>query len=290
MNARLVGLLVCTLLLVTSIPVLGLSETNHNNFNILNIKKPINPAKSSGIDLSTWSPVYLDLEDTEQGPGEWVLSADKTVAIEVLNADPCFFMSNTVSPKFTATFTCRVNTTVDDDFIGIVFGYNSPSKYYIMDWRSGDEHLYSGFTTKLIDAPSENDLSENDFWTETGTSYTTIIDSKIGEGYGWNDFENYSFYILFDRGSFQITVRNESGGQLYYLSINEGTYKEGRMGFYVNSQENVEFSAIDFIDPSNSYNLQIKSITTKNFTSIALLKTTIRNLLNELRHQNIHFA
>lgn len=286
MNTKLVGLLVCTLLIITTIPVLGLAEPEHKNLKNIYVKNnfglQINPIKSSGIDLSDWSGVYLDLQDTEEGIGDWQLSDDETMVTEILESDPCFFMSNTVSSKFEATFKCRVNTAVDDDYIGIVFGYNSPSEFYLLDWRSGDEEHYSGFTVKLIDAPSENDLLKDDFWTESGTQYTTILDSKIGEGYGWNEFENYTIYLLFDRGSFQLTVYNETGGQQYYLVINEGHYRSGRIGFYVNSQENVEFSAIEFIGSSNSYKLPNTSILVNKNLNLNLLQTSLRNLLGEL--------
>src|SRR5690554_3436137 len=72
------------------------------------------------IDLNTWT------EEGAPSNGNWVVSGDGSSVNQTINGDPTFFVSpnNFLNTAFDGSFS--VNTTGDDDFIGFVFGYQSP--------------------------------------------------------------------------------------------------------------------------------------------------------------------
>jgi hypothetical protein len=144
----------------------------------------------------------------------------------------------------------RVITSSDDDFIGFAFGYQDSSHFYIMDWKqayqntSGYGIAQEGFSVKKISAPSFSDLTHGDLWQSAGTIYSTILAADFGSDKGWNDLTDYSFYLEFEPGHFQIIV-SEGEIELWNIEVFDSTYTNGQFGFYNYSQENVQYSGFE---------------------------------------------
>src|SRR5690606_24325902 len=105
---------------------------------------------------------------TDNIPANWVLEADNTIATQVVNADPSILLSDCDVQNERIQGMWRVDTTVDDDFMGFVFGYQDSSHFYLFDWKLADQDdptfgfAERGMSVKLVDA--DGPLIGQDLW------------------------------------------------------------------------------------------------------------------------------
>jgi chitodextrinase len=206
---------------------------------------PTLAAAQTPVDLSSWTPVTLDLSSNPQG--NWILSGDNTSVIQTTNADPTFFLNNLSQGDFDINGNWTVETTNDDDFIGFVFGYQDPAHTYVFDWKQANQDhdnfglALEGFCVRRIAAAGVGDLTASDYWASAGTEHTTILDSQFGTSEGWLDNTVYTFELNYDAGNFTIRVMQDQT-VLWETTINDGTYSSGQFGFYNHSQDHVRYS------------------------------------------------
>ncbi|MFO7652397.1 MAG: PKD domain-containing protein [Candidatus Krumholzibacteriia bacterium] len=202
------------------------------------------PASAQFIDLSSWTPLTLDLPGG-QSAGNWNLSADNTSVIQTVNADPSFFLNNQDDSAYTMNGTWRVETTGDDDLMGFAFGYQDAGHCYIMDWKQNAQSAYGfrdeGFVIrKMHGDPAEMVLG--DYWAhEDGQERYTILATSFGAGTGWDDNTDYHFTLDFAPGQFTVTVR-EGETVLWNTTVNDSEYLSGQFAFYNFSQASVRYS------------------------------------------------
>ena len=183
--------------------------------------------------------------------GNWVLSNGNTMVTQTLNCDPTMYLSPNNLTNFTMSGTWRVYS-VDDDMIGIVFGYQDPSHFYVMDWKQNYQSqagwgiAYEGFAIRKISAPSVNDFDRYDFWDYRGTTNTEILASYFDTSSGWVINTLYDFHLEFTPGLFTIIV-SEGGTELWNVTVNDNSYTNGKFGLYNLSQDLVEYANIDVV-------------------------------------------
>jgi hypothetical protein len=85
------------------------------------------------LDVSHWVPIQYNF--AFQGPANWVVAADKNSVNQTNNADPSIFLSDITLTDDHIEGTWRVGDFFDDDFIGIVFGYQDDRHFYLFDWK-----------------------------------------------------------------------------------------------------------------------------------------------------------
>lgn len=204
-------------------------------------------AAPTPIDLRTWR---------QEGPpanGNWVVSADGTFVRQTINGLPTFF----VSPD---NF---INTTIngkiksdgqDNDFIGFVFGYQSPIaangdkandfNFLLFDWkqsviRNGGfvERTNEGFGLAKVNGtfPTIDDVRAS-FIRHEESSKFDLLDTDYGEDKGWKRNKEYDFTLLYQTDRIKIDIDGET---IFDVS---GEFQPGRFGFYNLSQANVRYS------------------------------------------------
>lgn len=202
---------------------------------------PVSDTDRTVIDLSTWS--VTQYEFNSQPDADWILEEDNTVARQTINADASILLSDFVLENDRIDGTWRVDDGWDDDFMGFVFGFQDEQRFYLFDWKQGEQNdsgwgfAEQGMSVKLIN--SDVPLTGPDLWATDvpGNDVQVLFRNSIG----WNSFIDYRFTLEFTPGRFEITVR-DGDQELETIAITDDTYTSGHFGFYNSSQQQVVYS------------------------------------------------
>ncbi len=227
-------------------------------------------ANAAPIDLSSWSELTLDYTGG-QPPGNWVLEPGNTAVVQVVNADPSFYLNNVNQTSYSMNGSWEVLTGSDNDYMGFVFGYQNSSNFYLFDWKQGNQS-YAGTTAnegmtikKMTGATGDGlvDLSLGEFW-ENGSDYgdMSILAQNQSSTAGWADNILYDFQLDFNVSPGDIRVVVKDGATtLWDVTVNDSTFTSGQFGFYNYSQQQVRYAGFE----------QTGGITVPEPTSLALI-------------------
>ncbi len=208
-------------------------------------------ASADAINLSTWNELTLDFPGG-QNAGDWVLAPDNESVIQIVNADPSFYLNGLNQTTFRMDGTWQVLTGGDDDYMGFVFGYQNSSNFYLFDWKKNGQsyegtYANEGMTVKKMQGTTGNgltDLSLAEFW-ENGSDYgdMSILATNHSTTKGWVSNKLYDFHLDFNQtaGEFNIIVKDGST-TLWDVTVADNTFTAGQFGFYNYSQERVRYA------------------------------------------------
>ena len=212
------------------------------------------------IDLNTWT------QEGAPANGTWVVSGDGTSVNQQINGDPTFFVSpnNFINTTFNGGFS--VDTTSDDDYIGFVFGYQSPLAansdavndyhFFLFDWKQANQSdpLGTGSEGFNLSYVSGEVAGFGPFWAHGDTTQPDadfqVIDTDYGATRGWEDNVEYAFTLLYQSDRIKIDVQGGTGDFAAGQTIFDITpadvaglaaFEEGKFGFYNYSQSNVTY-------------------------------------------------
>ncbi|NEP56504.1 MAG: tandem-95 repeat protein, partial [Symploca sp. SIO2G7] len=208
------------------------------------------------VDLSTWSAEQLNLPGG--GNANWVVESNNTVVRQVVNSDASLFLSDfdLVNERIEGTW--RVDTNVDDDLTGFVFGYQDAQHFYLFDWKqepSNDNYRTDGvgMRIKVINADSPLDIDDR---IENGDRVKILFSNEIS----YEDFKDYQFSLDFTPGKFVVTIK-DGDTVLESVTIEDDTYTSGKFGFYNYSQGNVLYQGFTRQSlPSGEYSYDVDAI------------------------------
>ncbi len=203
------------------------------------------------INLAGWS---------QQGPvrnGTWVVSEDQTSVAQVDNGLFSFFVSPEAYSRFELEGTLTVETSSDDDLIGLVFGYHGPQAttvtdsidcdFILFDWKQYDQSgAREGFTIAHMQGRFPNVDSEAlPFWTHRAEAGFDTLKTLYGKGLGWQDGMTYHISIRYTPDVMDLTVQSKGQGATSTLTFSvDGHFPPGRIGFYNYSQPKVRYELI----------------------------------------------
>ena len=153
-----------------------------------------------------------------------------------------YFLSDTdyLNSSFEGKFQVRENG--DDDFIGFVFGYQSSTDYYLLDWKQGTQTwnggtAQEGFTLSHVTSAT----SQNDFWRHEGM---TVLGTDYGSDRGWADWQEYDFLLTYTANMIQIAINGGAFDNEVIFTV-MGNYATGKFGFYNYSQPHVRYQGFE---------------------------------------------
>ena len=207
------------------------------------LTRTVNAPVRTAIDLRKW---------TQQGPienGKWQVAADGGSVVQKVNGDPTFFVSPNDYIDTTIRGTLRVDDLADDDYIGFVFGYQSPLaargdkqndfNFLLFDWKKADQSpAREGFSLVRVHGnfAMKEDNEYAGFWDHKKRSKFEILATNYGKGKGWKARTDHEFELNYTRQRVRIVI---DGKQIFDV---KGTFSPGRFGFFNFSQENVHYS------------------------------------------------
>ena len=187
----------------------------------------VSAASAADINLTNWTQEGLPEN------GIWTVSEGGNYVIQSATNDsnPTYFVSDTnyINTEIKGTF--EVIDSIDDDYIGLVFGYNGLDDFLLFDWKRGtDWDVYQGFRLSKI-----TDNSNVDYWNHTGTGIE-VLDSLLNwSGWGWENNTEHAFTLTYDSDNIQIDI---DGTTIFDIA---GTFSDGKFGFYDYSQRDVKY-------------------------------------------------
>ena len=230
---------------------------------------------------SAWAaPVLLTNWTVEQystggqGDSEWIIQPGDTSVEQTQNSNSSTFLSDfTIVHSPGTGFTTNVNVSdlTDNDQIGMVFGYQDRSNFYLFQWKgSGGIFADDGMHLRRITAvgdPSAADL-EGPQATGTGTASMFMFAQN---DLMWNPNVDYQFTVTFTPTGFDFDV-TDGNSSLANWSINDLTFVAGKVGFYNSSQRDALYSGV--VIPIPAAALMFFSAIFSLFPLIRRVKTT----------------
>jgi hypothetical protein len=199
-------------------------------------------ASAEPVDLSLWTVVQYELFD--QPDASWVLSAGNTVVTQTVNADASIYLSDFDITHTDIRGSWTALSSSDDDFMGFVFGLQGRGKFYLFDWKRGDQPDGLGFaergmTIKVVNIPGSADPVGTDLWPTAGSARVAQLYHNTTP---WEFNTLYDFHLLFHPGQFTIEVF-DGVTPLLQQTINDNTFPAGQFGFYNYSQGNIQYQS-----------------------------------------------
>lgn len=211
------------------------------------------------VDLNTWTPEsYPAVQGFDAG--SWTVSADGSTVNQSINGQPTLFYSDfdTFGSSFTGSITVFDN--IDDDYIGFVLGFNpgdtssATADYLLIDWKKNTQPYDFGAPSSTPGSTADVGLAvsrvtgiptADEFWGHTDfASDTSGAVEELQRGInlgstGWSRGVTYDF--TFDFGPTDLEVYVDG---VLELDIN-GSFNDGRFGFYNFSQSNVTYAGFE---------------------------------------------
>ena len=201
------------------------------------------PVVAGLVDLSTW---------TAEGNGNWTLGGGNNSAFQSINGTPTVFYSDFLGQGVALSGNITVEATGDDDYIGFVLGFqpgdiaSAATDFIVVDWKQATQVFFgcTGQAGLAISRFSAGAPDNADSWCHQGSVNELARGTTLGST-GWVDNTTYSFDLVFNPTNIQVFVDGTKE-----LDIN-GSFANGRFGFYNYSQESVRYSAIQQ-DPTSA--------------------------------------
>lgn len=198
--------------------------------------------------MTTWT-------DESYDTGDWAVYDNGNSVQQNVNGLPTFFYSDFSAMGGQAglrlTTHVSVNTTEDNDYIGIAVGFNpgdttNPNAdYLLIDWKqNGQNQSGWGWANSRLAVSRVKGISNHiDLWQHIGTVTeiaTAVYPSELRRG--WNDFQVYSFSISYSEDRLQVYV----DGVLEFdiAAPANDPFPDGRYAFYDFSQKSARFASV----------------------------------------------
>ncbi|MEW6354859.1 MAG: hypothetical protein AB1696_00920 [Planctomycetota bacterium] len=210
------------------------------------------------VDLTKWTAINYIYPDNQQPTANWTLSDDKLSVTQTVNADPSIFISDRDLLDTSISGTWLVTDSGDDDFIGFVFAYQNPGRFYLFDWKGKAQddpkvgRAEQGMCVKVVDAPYAGKLEPGkpfdgkDLWHTQGVAgKVKLLHHEPTEG--WTVQKPYHFQLDFHPGNFRIVVK-DGDRVIYDKAFRDAAYTTGRFGFYNFSQGGVVYKGFQTLE------------------------------------------
>jgi hypothetical protein len=195
-------------------------------------------AHAAPVNLSTW---------TAEGGGNWVVAPGFNSVTQTINGNPTVFYGPGNAHFRSLSGTIRVNTSGDDDFIGFVLGFQpgdltrAATDFIVVDWKQTNQSSFGcvGEAGIALSRATAGLANNRGAWCHDANGVTELQRGATRGATGWVDFVEYTFDIDFTPTNITVTVNG-----VEELNLN-GTFANGRFGFYNYSQAAVIYGAIE---------------------------------------------
>lgn len=191
---------------------------------------------------------------------EWAPMSSEAVVCHSSDWQPSFFVNTDTLLNVKITGEIYVSSsTNDDDFVGFVFGYKSPTigtasndnHFYLFDWKKVGQHApdeYGGYLAKegynlsyakgLI--PGDENSTYQFFWGHEETENFIPIDHLYGGNHGWEYNTTYEFELIYTFNKIIISINGE---EIFNV---DGCFPAGLFGLYSFSQNGTVYRNVKY--------------------------------------------
>ncbi len=206
------------------------------------------------VEKNCLAPVNLNhwIQEGDLGLGDWTVGVNENEVYQSENDDPTFYVNTQVGINTTIEGGFTVESTVDDDFVGFVMGYQGPNSttgtgaydFLLFDWKQGTQYKSScggtaqaGMTLSKVNGSAYSSSEVYSlFWCKNVPEVEVLAtNTAIG---GWQDNTTYNFKIAYETNRVRIWI---NGGLIFDQF---GSFEPGRFGFYNFSQPFVRYTGV----------------------------------------------
>lgn len=190
------------------------------------------------FDLRTWKQVNFGTDCGDSNP-EWKIEED--FAYELHNAEASALISDidSVGVQIEGKFSVGANG-YDDDYIGIVFGFQDVKRTYLFDWKKREQGQQPGMCLQSLEFQRE--IRDCDlFLGRNGYAGANVRVIECANTMAWQVGKEYTYILNFRPGNIEITVK-DGDTVLDKIQSTDSTYKTGKFGLYANSQDKASFT------------------------------------------------
>ncbi|CAH2293376.1 cartilage oligomeric matrix isoform X1 [Pelobates cultripes] len=210
-------------------------------------------------DFRAFQTVVLDPEGDAQIDPNWIVLNEGMEIVQTMNSDPGLAVGYTAFNGVDFEGTFHVNTETDDDYAGLIFGYQDSSSFYSVMWKQMEQTYWQanpfravaepGIQLKAVKSktgPGEN--LRNSLWHTGDTLNQVKLLWKDPRNVGWKDKTSYRWFLQHRPSVGYIRVKFFEGPELVADSgvILDTTMRGGRLGVFCFSQENIIWSNLRY--------------------------------------------
>ncbi|KAI3384387.1 hypothetical protein SNEBB_002539 [Seison nebaliae] len=196
---------------------------------------------------------------------KWIIPANGKEAYQEVKSDANILLLNVAMENVEFSGTLQINSVLDDDFIGIVFSFESINRFYLIEWKKNNAHQQSqtfwmstpfravarpGLHIKKINSTTgRSGLLRNSIWNTESVIHQTQLLYHDKNEVGWKSFTPYRWKLEHrsDLGTIQFTIIDGNRNVVVDTGIiRDKSYSGGRIGFFTFAQEKVTFSNLDY--------------------------------------------
>lgn len=196
----------------------------------------------------------VNLAPTKYDEPNWVIKANGSEILQTRNSDPAIVIGTENFNGLDYVGTMYVEDQSDDDFIGVLFGYQSNKKFYLVSWKKAPQFYFdvqgdAGVEIKLIDSKTGvGKVLGQALWKSTDTKDQVKILWKDPLKMGWKSKVSYRWHLVHRPKIGLIRLKLYEGNNLILdtKNITDHTLKGGRIGTYCYSQELISWSNLEY--------------------------------------------
>ncbi|XP_028025443.1 cartilage oligomeric matrix protein [Bombyx mandarina] len=206
-------------------------------------------------DFRQFTTVRLDPEGESQQEPNWRVTDNGAEILQTLNSDPGLAVGFDSFGGVDYEGTIFVNTKIDDDYVGFIFGYQSNKRFYVVMWKK-DKQTYwqktpfravaeNGIQLKLVNSKTgPGKILRNALWNTNSTPDQVTLLWKDPRNVGWREQTAYRWKLLHRPKIGLIRLKMYENNRLVADSGNtyDFTLKGGRLGVFCFSQEMIIWS------------------------------------------------
>lgn len=231
-------------------------DNDYDGDNVINeLDNCPNNSKIFRTDFRNYMTVRLDPEGESQQDPNWEIANEGAEILQTLNSDPGLAVGfeSFSGVDFEGTF--FVDTQIDDDYVGFIFGYQNNKRFYVVMWKKNTQTYWQttpfravaepGIQLKLVNSKTgPGKTLRNALWnTDTTPDQVTLL-WKDPRNVGWREKTAYRWRLLHRPKLGLIRLKVYENNRLVADSGNvyDFTLKGGRLGVFCFSQEMIIWS------------------------------------------------
>ncbi|XP_046970166.1 cartilage oligomeric matrix protein isoform X2 [Vanessa cardui] len=237
----------------------GVGNLCDNDFDGDNVTNALdncpNNSRIYRTDFRNYMTVRLDPEGTSQQDPNWEIANEGAEILQTLNSDPGLAVGFESFGGVDFEGTLFVDTQIDDDYVGFIFGYQNNKRFYVVMWKKNTQTYWQttpfravaepGIQLKLVNSKTgPGKTLRNSLWNTESTPDQVTLLWKDPRNVGWRERTAYRWRLLHRPKIGLIRLKIYENNRLVADSGNvyDFTLKGGRLGVFCFSQEMIIWS------------------------------------------------